>query len=81
MNYPNYLQYAAMILTANKLGIDAPCVSMAERIWSDKSMPEPIFLGTLAKAATQAQQLVLSAGLGEEADQLACNLLTNDKFE
>lgn len=81
MNYPNYLQYAAMILTASKLGVNAPCVGMAKNIWRDKSMPEPILLGILGKAAGEAQQLILSAGLGKEADKLAYRLLTHNKFE
>lgn len=80
MSYPNYLIYAAMIMTAYKVGVDTKCVSLADSILKDKSMPEPILLGVLGKAAGEAQQLVLNAGLGSRADALAQQLLTTGKF-
>ena len=81
MNTYPYIANAAIILTANYLGQDVSCLSIAEEIIKTKEMPEPILLGTLEKSAKEAIQKIVKANLDKKADKIAENLLTKGKFE
>ena len=47
MKAPNYLCYAAIILTASKLGLSVGLEDFATKILETKSMPETITIGFL----------------------------------
>ena len=69
---PSYLCNAAIILTAHKLG------SLAQRVWEDKSLPEPHEIALLAKSASAAREIICMAGLAEDADRIAEEMFTNE---
>lgn len=76
MCYPNYMIYAAIILAADKLGVGVSCKGIAEDIiFRRNGLPMPSLLGLLAKAAQEAQEVVLSLKLGDKADIIAQNYL------
>lgn len=68
---PNYLCYAAIILSAHKLGVDVAGVSVAQQVWSDKGLPEPHIISLLAKSANVARELICSSGLADNANKIA----------
>lgn len=78
---PNYIAYAAIILTADYLGFSVSCKYVAENTIKSKQMPEALWLGYFERAAADAKKQVLDAGFGEKADALAKNLIINGTFE
>ena len=68
---PQYLCNAAIILTAHKLGENVEALSVAQQVWSDKSLPEPHIIAILSKSANTARELICSSGLAETANKIA----------
>lgn len=78
---PSYLCNAVIILAAHKLEKSVNGVSLAQRVWEDKSLPEPHEIGLLAKSANAAREMICTAGLAEDADRIAEEMFNNESVK
>lgn len=78
---PSYLCNAAIILAAHKLERSVNGVSLAQRVWEDKGLPEPHEIALLAKSASAAREIICMAGLAEDADRIAEEMFANESVK
>lgn len=75
MKVANYLAWAAMIVAANKLNVEVPCLDISEKILESGNAPEVMFSKELEISAIVANQRVVAAGLMNEANKIGEDLL------
>ena len=75
MKIPNYLGWATMIVTANKLGIEIGCLEISKNIVETLKEPSVFFSKELELQAIKANSKVLILGLMEKANKIAEELL------
>ena len=75
---PNYIACAAQILTADELGIQVGCVTLAKKVLETKSLPPTTAIGTFSKAARDAVEIVMLKGLGAKADSIAKRIIEDN---
>jgi hypothetical protein len=75
---PNFIGWAAIILTADRMGFKAYYTDIASRILDTLTPPDAVFSADLENEALRLNRVIAANQMIEEANKIALKFVTHD---